>query len=127
MTAEEQQETSAYHFSIGSVETSFAKFGYPRSLMIDIEPRYRNITEFRTTLGHKVNHSFEPNASFDLVDHPVFGGIVCVFALLPIQKNGEILVNYGYGKEALYEWFRRALARFQTKEKCFVRKKICID
>ena len=41
-----------------------------------------------------MNHSFEPNAHYDAIDHPRFGVIASVVSLKPIKKGEEILCNY---------------------------------
>ena len=66
-------------------------------LTIHIPEPYWNISNFRSTLGHKVNHSFKyANAAFGKVFHPRFGNIKCIYAAADITKGEEILVNYGY-------------------------------
>ena len=37
-------------------------------LFLDIPPEYRSASNFSATLGHKVNHSFEPNVQFVGID-----------------------------------------------------------
>ena len=49
-----------------------------QDLSIDIPERFRSFVDYRTTLGHKVNHKFHPasNTEFQVVKHPLFG-IIC--------------------------------------------------
>ena len=64
---------------------------------IHIPEPYWNISNFRATLGHKVNHSFKyDKTAYGQVFHPRFGNIRCVYAVSNITKGEEILVNYGY-------------------------------
>ena len=39
-------------------------------LFLDIPPEYRSASNFRATLGHKVNHSFKANAVYVAFDSP---------------------------------------------------------
>ena len=60
-------------------------------------------------MGHKVNHSFEPNAMFSIHDDPRWGLIGSVLSLKPIKKGEELLVDYQYkGHEDMpgLEWYR---------------------
>ena len=46
---------------------------------------------YNATLGHKVNHSFEPNAEFVLFPvHPVLGTIMSLAALTDIHPAEEV-------------------------------------
>ena len=69
-----------------------------------------NISKYRATLGHKVNHSFlNINARFLSVMHPRFGPIVAVISLKKIRKGEEILADYGYAPESnVPRWFAKA-------------------
>ena len=67
------------------------------TLTIHIPEPYWNISNFRSTLGHKVNHSFKyANTAFGKVFHPRFGNIKCLYTKADITKGEEILVNYGF-------------------------------
>jgi len=68
------------------------------NLCIDLPPELGNdVKRYNATLGHKVNHSFEPNAEFVLFPvHPVLGTIMSLAALTDIHPAEEITVNYGY-------------------------------
>ena len=64
---------------------------------IHIPVPYWNISQFRQSLGHKLNHSFRyNNTMFGYAYHPRFGNIRAIVATTKIQKGKEILVNYGY-------------------------------
>ena len=58
------------------------------------------MAHFRTTLAHKANHKFgDKNAFYDVVDHPVVGGIACIVAGEEIDIGDEIFVDYNYDLE----------------------------
>ena len=72
-----------------------------------------DITKYRATLGHKVNHSFvNVNARFQSVIHPRFGPIVAVISLKSIRKGEEILASYGYTTESnVPRWYAKEYER----------------
>ena len=52
---------------------------------------------YNATLGHKVNHSFEPNSEFILFSaHPVLGTVMALAAMEDMIAGQELTVNYGY-------------------------------
>ena len=58
---------------------------------------YWDISKLRSTLGHKVNHSFRSfKTIFDFCFHPIAGDIRCVVATSNITKGEEIFAHYGY-------------------------------
>ena len=65
-------------------------------------PKLRNqmpggtMTILSSKSSFKVNHSFEPNAHYDAIDHPRFGVIASVVSLKPIKKGEEIFTHYHY-------------------------------
>ena len=64
---------------------------------IHIPEPYWNISNYRATLGHKINHSFRYHtAKFGYVFHPRFGNIRSAVAIADITKGEEILIDYGY-------------------------------
>jgi hypothetical protein len=67
-----------------------------------------------TTLAHKANHKFEgKNAFYDVVDHPVVGGIACIVAREEIDIGDEIFVDYNYDLEqGVPDWYSDALNEF---------------
>ena len=99
------------------------------STVIHIPEPYWNISNFRATLGHKINHSFTKTKSiYGKCYHPRFGNIRSVYAVADIKKGEEIFVNYGYRlgqrvplwysdlyeKETGQKWFRQTQTRGQT-------------
>ena len=78
-------------------------------LYFHIPKEYWNISDYRATLGHKVNHSFkskEVKAMFKHAYHPVFGNIGSVMATKRIKKGEEVLVDYQYQPGSwVPEWY----------------------
>ena len=51
---------------------------------------------YNATLGHKVNHSFEPNSEFILFSsHPILGTVMALAAMEDMTPGQELTVNYG--------------------------------
>ena len=63
-----------------------------------IPPPYWNVSNFRQSLGHKINHSFKfTNAKFGQAYHPRFGVLIrTIVAISNIRKGQELFLNYGY-------------------------------
>ena len=61
-------------------------------------PKYFwDISKLRSSLGHKVNHSFKLHKTrFDFCFHPRFGDIRCIIATSNITKGEEIFTHYQY-------------------------------
>eukprot|EP01134_Creolimax_fragrantissima_P002578 CFRG2578T1 len=74
--------------------------------VIDVPAPYDKTTHYKNTLGHKANHSQNPNAMYDCFFHPVFGDIKCIRTICPVKENEEILVNYGYTHETVPDWYK---------------------
>jgi hypothetical protein len=112
MTREEAVIATAYNLGLGRFAP--AHWGYPSDLIIDIGLEYRNMAHFIATLGHKANHRFDAkNAFYDVVDHPVVGGIACVVAGEEIDIGDEIFVDYNYDLEqGVPDWYSDALNDF---------------
>lgn len=73
--------------------------------VIDVPKEYNDTKIYCSTIGHKANHSFTPNAKYDTYfHHPIFGKIKCIRTLKDITKGQEILVDYGYTDE-IPEWY----------------------
>ena len=89
MTAGELSMATAYVLKLGE---------NMNGLLVDVKGKYRNITEYRTTLGHKANHKFKNhNTVYQIgVNHPILGNIGCLMAVTEIDPGEEIFVNYNY-------------------------------
>ena len=57
---------------------------------------YWKISDFRATLGHKLNHSFDAKTYFSCAYHARFGYAVTVIAEHDILRGEEVFVNYHY-------------------------------
>ena len=79
-----------------------------RLFALDSTPgKWRDETEYRTTLAHKVNHKFKRNnAFFQTVHHPVLGALGCIVAKNEIDVGAEIYVNYEYNVDVAPQWYR---------------------
>ena len=72
---------------------------------------YWDISKYRSTLGHLINHSFlDANAYFGRAIHPRHGPIIGIVSLKDIPKGNEILCSYGleYNKWGVPNWYARA-------------------
>ena len=108
MTAEESALATAYVLVLEQDQ---------QGLLVDVAGKYRNITEYRTTLGHKANHKFKKhNTVYQTgVDHPVLGNIGCLMAVTEIDPGEEIFVNYNYKLEGAVPWYREEYNRLYGK------------
>jgi len=91
------------------------------NLCIDIPPEIGNdVNRYNATLGHKVNHSFKPNAEFVLFTaHPVLGTIMGLTAIEDLPSLTEISVNYGYNFTSEPDqplWFKTVWREFYGSE-----------
>ena len=80
---------------------------FEKDVYLNVPEPYWNITNFRATLGHKINHSFKfAKCTFGYVYHPRFGNIRSVVATSNIRKGEEVFANYGYSKDnPVPEWY----------------------
>ena len=107
MTDEEMKVAVSYSFNFGNY--GHEMFNNSEDVeLLDIPKGYRSVDDYRTTLGHKVNHMFDEhtNVEFDFMDHPVFGVIVCLLAIKEIEVDEELFVNYNYSIEDAPHWYR---------------------
>ena len=89
-----------------------------KDVVLDIPSEYRELANFRTTLGHKINHKFaqEANGNFEVVKHPLFGVIVAVIANEVIEEDEEIFVDYNYTlSPESPAWFKEAHKKFYER------------
>lgn len=104
MSDEEEHTRNMYNIALDLEEGD--------NLCIDLPPHLGNgVERYNATLGHKVNHSFEPNAEFVLFSgHPVLGTIMSLSATVDIPPDQEVTVHYGYNYTAdpdQPDWFVR--------------------
>ena len=73
-------------------------------LCITVPLEFSSLETYQGTLGHKANHSPDPNAKITLYStHPVLGTVMSLVALEDIQSGEEVLCNYGYNEEVYQE------------------------
>lgn len=84
---------------------------------LDIPKGYESLEKYCATLAHKANHSFQPNAEWLLFEHPRFGLIRALRALVNIEADQEILVNYTINLADSPEWYRVLWIRHQRANK----------
>jgi len=116
MTELEEYEASRYYF--GLYDNAPLMWNLEKDIVLDIPSEYRELANFRTTLGHKVNHKFseEANGKFDVVKHPLFGVIVAITATEVIEEDEEVFVDYNYTLEpGSPTWFKEAHKKFQER------------
>ena len=73
--------------------------------VLDIPQQFRCLSQYRASLAHKANHSFQPNAKFCSFFHPRFGLIPALISLTQISAGVEILVNYEYSFDSCPPWY----------------------
>merc|ERR1712080_760194 len=102
LTRQEQEVAGSYYFGFG-----VAFPGFPRDVCIDVPPRYRHVKDYRTTLGHKVNHNLVgTNTEFGFVRHPSHGPVVALVATQHIAKGQELFISYNYDLENAPQWYK---------------------
>ena len=93
-------------------------------LDLDIPDHSLSTSVYCATLGHKANHSFLPNATFDIIDHPRFGLIRAIASMVDISAGSEITVNYNLGLSQGPPWYRMLWVRHVRENKGWGQKEI---
>ena len=86
---------------------------------LDMPPEIgRNVSLYQATLGHKVNHWFEPNCYFGWAVHPRFGRIRSIVTLREVKGGEELTVDYGYslGDRTTPGWYSRLYRHYYGQE-----------
>jgi [histone H3]-lysine4 N-methyltransferase len=100
-----------WYFNSNTIEAD----GY---FSIDVPFPDSSLSNYTASLGHKANHSFEPNSIYTSWFHPKFGEIMCIEAIKNIKKGREVLVNYGYPKNSIGpKWYQEAKKKHKEKIK----------
>ena len=98
------------------------------NLCIELPPHDgQDLSKYRATLGHKANHSFEPNTFLQICwAHPVLGTINMLVAAHKIPAGTEISLDYGYdtSKKAQPAWYRDMYEKYHTEGMAEVKKKM---
>ena len=79
-----------------------------RSAWIDIPAECVDIEDYRASLAHKANHSFDPNVQFVSATHPRFGRVPALKTLRPVSAGEEILTHYKYDMALAPTWYTEA-------------------
>ena len=99
------EEAGAYYFGLYAEAPKVYKV--PKETELDIPDLYRSTKKYRTTLGHKANHKFVNNVEFEILNHPVFGVIACLVAVVDIDVGEELFAHYNYDLDNAAEWYRK--------------------
>lgn len=79
--------------------------------VLDVPSQWSTLNNYEASLGHKANHSFNPNCIYDLFHHPRFGHIKCIRTLRNIAHDEELTCCYDYNHQKpdstvdLPEWY----------------------
>ncbi|QQP32541.1 SET domain containing (Lysine methyltransferase) 7, partial [Caligus rogercresseyi] len=85
----------------------------PKSDYMDIPPGFENSRKYVASLGHKINHSFNPNCTWETIQHPVFGRVPKLVAIKDIPAGEEFTCHYRIDMEHAHiidslQWYVRA-------------------
>lgn len=110
---EEEHHRNMYSLSLGLEDED--------NYCLDLPPELGNdVNKYNATLGHKLNHRFEPNVEFLLFSvHPVLGTVMSLSALEDIPAGTELTVNYGYDLKEdpdQPEWFKEQWIDFYGED-----------
>ena len=76
----------------------------PHSPALDIPAEA--YTQYKASLGHKVNHSWQPNCIYTKFQHPVFGHTaLAIRTIRRVGKGEELTAHYRYDPEACPDWY----------------------
>ena len=124
MEAFKQEETEAnVRDNISAIDpVGIAKWKYRHNiricnLRIDIPPEFGAADQFRATLGHKINHKFDPTTVFVSIDSARFGMINAVKTKLTtaVRKGEELSVSYGYPLTLDLPWYKEQFEQFRKQ------------
>ncbi len=107
-----------------SLEFSDYRIGLNPDVDLDIPDEAKSVQAYRATLGHKANHSFEPNAEWTVFEHPRFGLIRAIAALKDIQEGEEILVDYKIPMDKAPNWYLLLWMKHVETVKCWTENDI---
>lgn len=65
-----------------------------------------DLSSYKATLGHKINHSFLANCGFVATNHPRFGMIAAAKSFYEIKRGEEILCNYNLQFHEADPWYQ---------------------
>ena len=64
------------------------------SEFLDILPQHQSLDNYCASLGHKINHSFEPNCRWDNIEHPTFGRVPRIVTMVDLEAGEEVTCHY---------------------------------
>ena len=76
-------------------------------------------TMYRSTRGHKINHSFaHSNAHLTSCDSARYGIVSCIMSRpgITIAKGSELFITYGYGYTSGPKWYKKLFTDFLYRE-----------
>ncbi len=91
-------------------------------MKIEIPPEFGPTSKYQGTLGHKVNHVFEPNSKYIQVDSARFGIVNAVMTNQDIKKDQEYFASYGYNVRDGPKWYRDLFRVYALKNPDKVKK-----
>ena len=96
---------------------------YESGLRMDIPPKYVSRDNYRATLGHKMNHSFQSNCFEWFFDHPRFGVIPCEKTRRFVAK---VLLQNFVSTGLLMDWLHQAQTARQNHARWSQMKKLLV-
>lgn len=87
-------EHSPFENSGYQIYVDWNKAGEVTSDFMDIPPEYISLNKYRASLGHKINHSFDPNCRWGTMEHPTFGRVPRVVTLKDMKAGTELTCHY---------------------------------
>jgi len=72
---------------------------------MDIPPEYVSLNRYTASLGHKINHSFDPNCRWGTVEHPTFGRVPRVVTIKDLKAGTELTCHYMIDMEEAVECY----------------------
>jgi len=100
----EDWDTSGYKIFVNADYKSGERIDLPGDLIYT--------ENYRATLGHKMNHSFEPNCTEWFVEHPRHGLVPCAVARVEVEEGEELFLHYGYDPLNCPSWYGSALESY---------------
>jgi len=61
---------------------------------MDIPPDYVSVKRYKASIGHKINHSFDPNCRWGVIEHPTFGRVPRVVTIKNLKADEELSCHY---------------------------------
>lgn len=107
LTADDMHYKTSCQFQLS--HNAPESWNIPEGQFYDAPPFYRDLKNYRHTLGHKVNHKFpgHTNAGFSEMMHPFHGPIGCILADKSIKRGEEIFVSYNIEVPDGPDWYRQ--------------------